>query len=90
MKRNFLSSVLMASVCRALVPTQYPVYTVDFDEPAATRYNKMFEDFKEPLVEMEQYWYSIIPEYARSIIRDNMDLYMIAQPENYATMDSLA
>ena len=50
----------------------------------------MFEDFKEPLVEMEQYWYSIIPEYARSIIRDNMDLYMIAQPENYATMDSLA
>jgi hypothetical protein len=46
---------------------------VDFDEPAATRYNKMFEDFKEPLLEMEQYWYGIIPEYARSLIRDNMD-----------------
>jgi hypothetical protein len=73
MKKNILRLVLVASVCRALVPTQYPTYTVDFDEPAATRYNKMFEDFKEPLLEMEQYWYGIIPEYARSIIRDNMD-----------------
>jgi hypothetical protein len=38
----------------------------------------MFEDFKAPLLEMEQFWYSTIPEYARSIIRDNMDQYKIA------------
>ena len=42
------------------------------------RFNKMFEDFKAPLFVMEQFWYSIIPEYARSIIKDNMDKYKIA------------
>jgi hypothetical protein len=49
-----------------------PVYVIDFDEPAETRYNKMFEDYKGPLLEMENYWYSVIPESCRKIIRDNI------------------
>lgn len=51
----------------------YPEYVVDFDEPADTRYNRMFEDFKTPLLEMENYWYKVIPEKYRAVIADNMD-----------------
>ncbi len=57
---------------------EYPVYVIDFDQPAETRYNKMFEDLKVPLLEMENYWYSVIPADSRAIIEDNMDLYAIA------------
>jgi hypothetical protein len=63
---------------------------IDFDQPPETRYNQMFEDLKVPLYEMENYWYAQIPAESRAIIEDNMDQYMLAQPENYATMQSLA
>lgn len=39
---------------------------------------------------MENYWYSQIPAASRAIIEDNMDLYAAAQPDNFATMQSLA
>ena len=68
---RFITSLLAVVAVNA----QYPVYTIDFDEPAETRYNKMFEDLREPLLEMENYWYSQIPEESRSIIEENMDLY---------------
>ena len=84
------SAALLSAISAIVVQATFPVYTVDFDQPASTRYNEIFNDFREPLLEMEQYWYSVIPDYAQNIIKDNMDLYMLAQPENYATLDSLA
>ena len=60
------------------------------DEPADIRYNHIFEHFKEPLLQMEHFWYSQIPAASRSIIETNLDIYATAQPENYAAMQSLA
>ena len=39
---------------------------------------------------MENFWYGTIPADYRAIIEDNMDQYKLAQPENYATLKSLA
>ena len=58
--------------------TQYPVYVIDLGKPASVRYNKMFEDLKAPLLEMENFWYSMIPEESRQIIENNMDKYAAA------------
>jgi hypothetical protein len=81
----------LASVTAALpTPGKYPQYVVDFDEDASTRYNHIFEDLKEPLLDMENYWYSTMDEDARNIIIDNLDEYARAQPEIFAAMDSLA
>lgn len=56
----------------------YPVYVIDLDKPASLRYNKMFEDLKEPLLEMETFWYDQIPQESRLIIENNMDKYKAA------------
>lgn len=69
---------------------QIPIYEIDFDQPASIRYNHVFNDFIEPLLDMENYWYSTIPAESKAIIENNLAEYAAAHPDNFATMQSLA
>ena len=60
-------------------PTDYPVFELDFDKTAAERYTELFTYFKEPLLEMEDYWYNDwFPDYYKDWFRDNLDALKVA------------
>jgi hypothetical protein len=54
-----------------------PEFIIDFDVPALQRYDSVFQHFRADILEMENYFYSIIPIsikdfYARG---DNLQIY---------------
>jgi len=38
---------------------------IDFDKEPSERYLELYNHFKEPLIEMENYWFNVLPEKYR-------------------------
>lgn len=49
----------------ALQPLEVPQFVLDFDVSASVRYDALYEHFKVPLLEMENYFYYTIPPSMR-------------------------
>lgn len=64
---------------------------IDYDKPASERYKEVFEHFKEPLLDMEDYWWNTFySEELRQWYRDHMDDYKVSQPDAYGMSEALA
>jgi len=83
---------LLCVTTEALEPRDTPRFIIDFDKPANVRYSAMYEHFKAPLLEMENYWYSVIAEPMRDFYLqgNNMEEYQLANPDAYEALISLA
>ena len=69
----------------ALEPRAVPSFVIDFDVPANIRYDGLFNYFKEPLLDMENYFYHSIPTKTRAFYSegDNLERFKLAQPDVY-------
>lgn len=52
---------LFVGAALALEPRETPKFVIDFDLDANVRYDQVYEHFREPLLQMENYWYEVIP-----------------------------
>ena len=67
-----------------------PKFRLDFDQPAKVRYNDVWHHFKDDIIEMENYFYNVIPEEERLFFFFNESEFEEAQPDVYDAMVSLA
>ena len=72
------------------MPRDVPKFRVDFDEPADTRYNEIWNHFKDGIISMEDYFYESIPPEGRDFFVNNEKEFARAQPDVYAAMVALA
>eukprot|EP01033_Poteriospumella_lacustris_P013726 gene13726-9828_t len=73
-----------------IVPDKIPAFVINFDEPAATRYNEVFHYFRDDIIAMENsIMYSIAPFY-RSTFMNNTDTIAQNNPEAFEAMQALA
>lgn len=84
---------VIASFARSvapIVPDKIPAFVINFDEPAASRYNEVFRHFHDEIIAMENsIMYSIAPVY-RSMFMNNTDKIAQSNPEAFDAMQSLA
>lgn len=67
-----------------------PTFTLDFDEPASTRYNQLFLHFNSSILEMEtMFLHSVAPKY-REVFRQRQEWFQRTNPEAFDAMRSLA
>lgn len=73
-------------------PRELPQFVLDFDLSASVRYDALFEHFKVPLLEMENYFYHQIPPSTRYFyaVNDNLEKFRKANPDVYGAMERLA
>jgi len=71
------------SASAAPEPWSLPHFVIDFDQPASTRYNKVFTHFREDLIQMENYWYSVIPGVMHDFfgLNDHLERYEAARKD---------
>lgn len=73
-----------------IVPDKIPAFVINFDEPAATRYNEVFHYFRDDIIAMENsIMYSIAPVY-RTTFMNNTDKIAQSNPEAFEAMQALA
>lgn len=58
-------------ILNEIEPTDYPQFKVDYDQPAATRFNEVYDHFKEPLLEMENTIYATMNAEYKQFFKDN-------------------
>jgi hypothetical protein len=85
-------TLLLLVAVSALEPLNAPKFIIDFDVPASHRYLELYHHFKEPLLEMENYWYKVMPQATRDFYarNDNLQKFKQANPDVYDAMESLA
>lgn len=83
---------LISTETLALEPRSQRSFVIDFDLPANIRYDQMYHHFKDELIEMENYWYSVINPSLRDFyaLGDNLERFQQANPDVYEAMARLA
>ena len=68
-----ITALLILSVS-AIEPRFVPSFVIDFDQPASSRYDDLFSYFKEPILQMENYFYYSIPPQIRGFYGEGDNL----------------
>ena len=76
----------------ALTDDKIPHFVIEYDLPASVRFNEVWHHFKDPLLDMENYFYSNMSAEIKAIFSDqeNLSKLVVTQPDVYFAMDSLA
>lgn len=75
---SLIKALLIVSVS-AIEPRFVPSFVIDFDQPASTRYDELYNYFKDTIIEMENYFYNAIPLSIRGFYAEGDNLERFRQ-----------